>query len=159
MLFSGIRLALPLLFIKLSTCRNNTQLTSKVQVIWDNTTQVVCITYMKKSSISGMFVSMYKKATLYSSFERLRIPLGLMHRPGHLKISRSHVPWNIDEPSSYRGILFLIEGALDLKYRLRKFVASSTRNASTMAASTRALFLTFFLIFWTNLWNKRTYYK
>ena len=76
-----------------------------------------------------MFVSMYKKATLYSSFERLRITLGLMHRPEHLKISRSDVASNVDEPSSYRGILFLIEGAVDLKYRVRKFVASSTRNA------------------------------
>jgi hypothetical protein len=49
-------------------------------------------TYVKKASISGMFVNMYRKLTLYSLFESSRTLLGLMQRPGHLKMSRSQVP-------------------------------------------------------------------
>ena len=104
-------------------------------------------TYFKKSSISGILISMYKKAALYSCVERSHILLGQKHLPGCWNISISQQGRNVEAPSSYLGALFLAEWTFDLKKRKTEFVASSTSWASTMQPSTLALLRTFFLSF------------
>ncbi|KAJ1255351.1 hypothetical protein BS78_K257900 [Paspalum vaginatum] len=74
-----------------------------------------------------MLVNMYRAAAFHSSVVRSRKPNEMKHLP---MCSNNAIPYPLVEeeaPSSYLGVGFRIECTSDLKYRERKFAASSTR--------------------------------